>query len=65
MTFGDFLSRYSILSGNESKTDLPLVDQRTAVEELLAFIDTEKSQYRVGLSQVILYSPHRDHVNAC
>lgn len=49
-TFGDFVARYAILSGADRKS----ADLKSVVEELLALVELDQSQYRVGLSQVRL-----------
>ncbi|KAF6019499.1 hypothetical protein EB796_022191 [Bugula neritina] len=54
LTFNEFIRRYSLLCGEDASYSVPLVDQKAVVEEVLATAGVDKSQYRIGLSQVFI-----------
>ena len=52
MTFGDLITRYALLSAEKSKHSVPLIDQKSYVEGIIANVAVDKSQYKIGVSQV-------------
>ena len=54
MTYADFWRRYRILSDTDTqiRTQLSNNEVRTAVEQLLQFLDLDKTAARLGNTQV-------------
>lgn len=51
--YSEFRRRFAVLAPAEARAQAPVLDERAAVEAILAHLDLDSSSYRLGLSQVM------------
>lgn len=52
LQYSEFRRRFAVLAPAEARAQAPVLDERAAVEAILAHLDLDASSYRLGLSQV-------------
>ncbi|XP_070001522.1 unconventional myosin-XVIIIa isoform X13 [Penaeus vannamei] len=50
--YSEFRRRFAVLAPAEARAQAPVLDERAAVEAILAHLDLDSSSYRLGLSQI-------------
>lgn len=53
LQYSEFRRRFAVLAPAEARAQAPVLDERAAVEAILAHLDLDSSSYRLGLSQVM------------
>lgn len=52
LQYSEFRRRFAVLAPTEARSQNPVLDERAAVEAILAHLDLDASSYRLGLSQI-------------
>ncbi|XP_064118351.1 unconventional myosin-XVIIIa-like isoform X3 [Macrobrachium nipponense] len=52
LQYSEFRRRFAVLAPAEARAQAPVLDERAAVEAILAHLDLDSSSYRLGLSQI-------------
>nr|XP_045601371.1 unconventional myosin-XVIIIa-like isoform X13 [Procambarus clarkii] len=52
LQYSEFRRRFAVLAPADARAQAPVLDERAAVEAILAHLDLDSSSYRLGLSQI-------------